>query len=41
MKLFESSRWKFCPGNCQSSPVAIATTGRVTDTSKLARKEFA
>ena len=41
MKLFDSSRWKFYPGNCRSTPVAIATTGRVTDTSELAGKEFA
>ena len=41
MKLYESSRCKFYPGNCRSTPVAIATAARVTETLKLARKEVA
>ena len=41
MMLYESSRREFYPGNCRSTPVAIATAARVTETLRLARKEVA
>jgi hypothetical protein len=41
MKLYQASRWKFYPGSCRSTPVAIATAVRVTEPLKLARKEVA
>ena len=39
VKLCDSSGCESHPGNCRSVLVAIVTMWRVTDTSKLARKE--
>src|SRR5688572_6443772 len=41
MKLCLSSRWKSYPGNCRSTPVAIAAAARATDPLMPARKDFA